>query len=78
MVEHVSAIIAFHDRGIPCVDYGNNMRQMAFEHGLENAFGYPGFVPAYIRAVVLPWRRAFSLGRPIGQSRGYLQDRRQS
>ena len=68
MVEHVSAIIAFHDRGIPCVDYGNNMRQMAFEHGLENAFGYPGFVPAYIRPLfcrgVGPFRWAALSGNP--------------
>ena len=49
MVEHVGAIIQFHKRGIPCVDYGNNIRQMAFEHGLTDAFAYPGFVPAYIR-----------------------------
>ena len=68
MVEHVSAIIAFHDRGIPCVDYGNNMRQMAFEHGLENAFAYPGFVPAYIRPLfcrgVGPFRWVALSGNP--------------
>ena len=68
MVEHVSAIIAFHERGIPCVDYGNNMRQMAFEHGLENAFAYPGFVPAYIRPLfcrgIGPFRWAALSGNP--------------
>jgi len=47
--EHVEAMLAFHDRGIPTVDYGNNIRQVAFDAGLENAFAFPGFVPAYIR-----------------------------
>ena len=68
MVEHVSAITKFHDQGIPCVDYGNNMRQMAFEHGLENAFAYPGFVPAYIRPLfcrgIGPFRWAALSGNP--------------
>ncbi len=68
MVEHVSAIIAFHEQGIPCVDYGNNMRQMAFEHGLQNAFAYPGFVPAYIRPLfcrgIGPFRWAALSGNP--------------
>ena len=68
MIEHVSAIIAFHEQGIPCVDYGNNMRQMAYEHGLENAFAYPGFVPAYIRPLfcrgIGPFRWAALSGNP--------------
>ena len=45
----VAAMVAFHERGIPTVDYGNNIRQVALEEGLENAFAFPGFVPAYIR-----------------------------
>ncbi|KAA0577023.1 urocanate hydratase [Azospirillum sp. B21] len=45
----VEAMLAFHAMGIPTVDYGNNIRQMAKEEGLENAFDFPGFVPAYIR-----------------------------
>jgi len=49
MVVHVEAMLEFHRRGIPTVDYGNNIRQMALEMGLENAFDFPGFVPAYIR-----------------------------
>ncbi|WP_313803833.1 urocanate hydratase [Sphingobium sp.] len=49
MREHVEAMIAFQDRGIPTFDYGNNIRQMAKDEGLENAFAFPGFVPAYIR-----------------------------
>src|SRR6202012_4133525 len=49
MVTHVQAMLDFHKRGIPVVDYGNNIRQMALEEGLKNAFDFPGFVPAYIR-----------------------------
>ena len=45
----VEAMLAFHEQGIPTVDYGNNIRQIAKEEGLENAFDFPGFVPAYIR-----------------------------
>ncbi|MEQ3671743.1 urocanate hydratase [Pseudophaeobacter sp.] len=45
----VEAMCKFHAMGIPSVDYGNNIRQMALEEGLENAFDFPGFVPAYIR-----------------------------
>ncbi|MEH6475070.1 MAG: urocanate hydratase [Sneathiella sp.] len=45
----VEAMVAFSDAGVPTVDYGNNIRQMAFEEGLETAFSFPGFVPAYIR-----------------------------
>ena len=46
---HVEAMLAFHAAGIPTVDYGNNIRQMAFDVGCENAFAFPGFVPAYVR-----------------------------
>ena len=49
MAEHVRAMLDFHKMGIPVVDYGNNIRQMAFEEGVKNAFDFPGFVPAYIR-----------------------------
>jgi len=49
MTLQVAAMCQFHARGIPTVDYGNNIRQMALEEGLENAFDFPGFVPAYIR-----------------------------
>jgi len=49
MREHVEAMLAFHAQGIPTVDYGNNIRQMAFDQGLKNAFDFPGFVPAYVR-----------------------------
>ncbi len=46
---HVEAMLAFHAQGIPTVDYGNNIRQMAFDEGCQNAFDFPGFVPAYVR-----------------------------
>jgi urocanate hydratase len=49
MAEHVRAMLAFHAQGIPTFDYGNNIRQMAKEEGVANAFDFPGFVPAYIR-----------------------------
>jgi len=50
MGEHVHAMLAFHKRGVPTFDYGNNIRAQALEHaGVENAFAFPGFVPAYIR-----------------------------
>jgi urocanate hydratase len=46
---HVEAMLAFHARGIPTFDYGNNIRQVAFDEGVAGAFDFPGFVPAYIR-----------------------------
>ena len=49
IANHVKAILQFKAMGIPCVDYGNNIRQEAKNAGLKNAFEYPGFVPAYIR-----------------------------
>ena len=42
-------MLAFHGQGIPTVDYGNNLRQMAFDQGVSAAFSFPGFVPAYVR-----------------------------
>jgi len=46
---HVRAMLAFQQLGIPTVDYGNNIRQVAFDQGVGNAFDFPGFVPAYVR-----------------------------
>ncbi len=46
---HVQAMLDFHAMGVPTVDYGNNIRQVAFDQGVQNAFDFPGFVPAYIR-----------------------------
>jgi urocanate hydratase len=46
---HVRAMLAFHEMGVPVFDYGNNIRQVALQQGVANAFDFPGFVPAYIR-----------------------------
>ena len=46
---HVRAMLGFQALGIPVVDYGNNIRQVAFDEGVADAFAFPGFVPAYIR-----------------------------
>ena len=49
IVEHVNAMLAFNAMGVPTVDYGNNIRQVAKDEGVGEAFAFPGFVPAYIR-----------------------------
>lgn len=49
MAKHVGAMLEFKAAGIPTFDYGNNIRQVAFDEGVENAFDFPGFVPAYVR-----------------------------
>jgi urocanate hydratase len=49
MARHVEAMLEFHRHGIPTFDYGNNIRQVALEEGVADAFAFPGFVPAYIR-----------------------------
>ena len=68
MAEHVRAMLAFHHAGVPTVDYGNNIRQMALEEGVRDAFDFPGFVPAYIRPLfcrgVGPFRWAALSGDP--------------
>ena len=46
---HVRAMLEFQAMGVPTVDYGNNIRQVAFDEGVKNAFAFPGFVPAYVR-----------------------------
>jgi urocanate hydratase len=46
---HVKAMLEFQKQGVPTFDYGNNIRQVAFDDGVENAFDFPGFVPAYVR-----------------------------
>ena len=49
MKVQVAAMVDFWNAGVPTLDYGNNIRQVALDEGLENAFAFPGFVPAYIR-----------------------------
>ena len=68
MAEHVRAMLAFHGTGVPTFDYGNNIRQMAKEEGVADAFAFPGFVPAYIRPLfcrgIGPFRWAALSGDP--------------
>jgi urocanate hydratase len=68
MAVHVRSMLDFQKAGVPTVDYGNNIRQMALEEGVQNAFDFPGFVPAYIRPLfcrgVGPFRWAALSGDP--------------
>ena len=68
MVKHVQAMLELQRAGVPTFDYGNNIRQMAKNEGLEHAFDFPGFVPAYIRPLfcrgVGPFRWAALSGDP--------------
>ena len=59
ITRHVRAMLALHARGIPTVDYGNNIRQVAKDEGVEDAFAFPGFVPAYIRPLFCEGRGPF-------------------
>ncbi len=61
-VAHVRAMLDFHHMGVPTVDYGNNIRQVALEHGVADAFDFPGFVPAYIRPLFSARAKAPSAG----------------
>ena len=65
---HVKAMLDFHNMGIPAVDYGNNIRQVAKDNGVADAFAYPGFVPAYVRPLfcrgIGPFRWAALTGDP--------------
>jgi urocanate hydratase len=68
MREHVAAMLEFQKLGIPVFDYGNNIRQVAFDEGLKSAFDFPGFVPAYVRPLFCrgmgPFRWAALSGDP--------------
>lgn len=68
MATQVKAMLAFWEQGIPTLDYGNNIRQMAQDMGVKNAFDFPGFVPAYIRPLfcrgIGPFRWAALSGDP--------------
>jgi urocanate hydratase len=68
MAVHVRAMLDFQAAGVPTVDYGNNIRQMALEEGVADAFDFPGFVPAYIRPLfcrgIGPFRWAALSGDP--------------
>ncbi|MBS0379039.1 MAG: urocanate hydratase [Proteobacteria bacterium] len=68
MAEHVQAMLAFQKLGIPVFDYGNNIRQVALDAGVKDAFAFPGFVPAYVRPLfcrgIGPFRWAALSGDP--------------
>ena len=68
MAVHVRSMLDFQQAGVPTVDYGNNIRQMALEEGVANAFDFPGFVPAYVRPLFCrgmgPFRWAALSGDP--------------
>ncbi|MBV9257699.1 MAG: urocanate hydratase, partial [Ktedonobacteraceae bacterium] len=68
IAQQVRAMLEFNKQGIPVVDYGNNIRQAAYDAGVKNAFDYPGFVPAYIRPLfcrgIGPFRWAALSGNP--------------
>ena len=68
MAAHVRAMLDFHHMGVPTLDYGNNIRQVAKEEGVADAFDFPGFVPAYIRPLfcrgIGPFRWAALSGDP--------------
>ncbi|WP_163851373.1 urocanate hydratase [Pseudooceanicola aestuarii] len=68
MKDQVAAMVGFWNAGVPTLDYGNNIRQMALEEGLADAFAFPGFVPAYIRPLfcrgIGPFRWAALSGDP--------------
>ena len=68
MAKHVEALLAFQKQGIPPFDYGNNIRQVALDEGVTNAFDFPGFVPAYVRPLfcrgIGPFRWAALSGDP--------------
>jgi urocanate hydratase len=68
MADHVRAMLDFWRMGVPTVDYGNNIRQVALEEGVADAFDFPGFVPAYIRPLfcrgIGPFRWAALSGDP--------------
>jgi urocanate hydratase len=68
MAEHVRAMLEFHRAGVPVFDYGNNIRQVALDEGVRDAFAFPGFVPAYIRPLFCrglgPFRWAALSGDP--------------
>ncbi|HLX81960.1 MAG TPA: urocanate hydratase [Burkholderiales bacterium] len=74
IANHVRAILGFQALGVPCVDYGNNIRQEAKNVGVKNAFDFPGFVPAYVRPLFCtgkgPFRWAALSGDPEDIARG--------
>ena len=77
MAVHVRAMLDFWRAGVPMVDYGNNIRQMAQEMGVADAFDFPGFVPAYIRPLFCRGIGPFRWAALSGDPGGHLPHRRQ-
>jgi urocanate hydratase len=73
MADHVRAMLAFQDAGAVVFDYGNNLRAQAVEGGVENAFDYPGFVPAFIRPQFCEGRGPFRWVALSGDPRDILR-----
>ena len=76
MARQVEAMLAFHREGIPVLDYGNNIRQMASEAGLKGRVRLPGLRPGLCPPAVLSRQGAVPLGRAVGRSGGHLPHRR--
>jgi urocanate hydratase len=68
MATHVRAMLAFQSRGAITFDYGNNIRQVAVDQGVENAFGFPGFVPAFIRPLFCEGKGPFRVAALSGDA----------
>ncbi len=77
MAVQVRAMLDFHRMGVPTVDYGNNIRQMARDEGVDRRLRLPGLRAGLHPAAVLPRRRAVPLGGPVRRPGGHPQDRRQ-
>ena len=75
MVQHVRAMLAFMRQGMPTVDYGNNIRQMAKDKGVAERLRFPGFVPAYIRPLFCRGVGPFRWVALVGRSRRHLSHR---
>ena len=69
---HVQAMLDFHKAGVPVFDYGNNIRQVAKDEGVDNAFDFPGFVPAYIRPLFCRGIGAIPVGGAVRRSGRHL------
>ena len=74
---HVQAMLAFQQMGVPTVDYGNNIRQVAFDAGVAERVRHPRLRAGLHPAAVLPRQRSVPLGRAVGRSGGHPQDRRE-
>ena len=75
MAKHVQAMLDFQRKGAEVFDYGNNLRQQAYNHGVTDAFEFPGFVPAYIRPLFCEGQGTIPLGGSLRRPGGYLPDR---